>query len=119
MNYAQARQRQSNGRWDWTTMNDGRVWRSEPCSDHEDGHATAEEAEHHFWEYELDTARRFVVPDDQAGTLSRCLVCLSFTASHVRLADGYTTYQLCPDHHDRASLEQVHPFSPGRQLIHS
>ena len=119
MNYAQARQRQSDGRWDWTTMNDGRVWRSAPCSSHEDGHATPEDAERHFWDYELDSVRRFVVPDDQAATLEHCQVCTAFTASHVRFADGYTTFFVCPDHQDRASLERAHPFVAGRMVIHS
>lgn len=119
MNYAQARQRQSDGRWDWTTMNDGRVWPSAPCSTHEDGHATQEEAERHHWDYELDTVRRFEVPDHQAGSLERCRICKAFTASHVRFADGYTTIFLCPDHQDRASLEQGYPFAPNRQVIHS
>ncbi len=119
MNYAQARQRETNQRWDWTTMNDGRVWASAPCSQHTDGHATAEEAERHFWEYELDTVRRFVVSDDEAASLERCLACSAFTASHVRFADGYTTFFLCPDHQDRAALERVHPFVADRRIIHS
>lgn len=119
MNYAGARQRQSDGRWDWTTMHDGRVWRSGPCISHDDGHATQEEAERHFWEDELATVRRFVVPDDDAVTLKRCAVCSVFTASHVRFADGFTTFDLCPDHQDRASLEKVYPFEAGRQIIHS
>jgi hypothetical protein len=107
MNYAQARQR------------DDRIWRSGPCREHDDGHATSEEAERHFWEYEIEHASRFVVPNDQAGQLLRCAICSAFTASTVRLDDGYTTFILCPDHQDRASLEQVHPFESGRTLIYS
>lgn len=119
MNYAEARQRKSDGRWNWTTMNDGRIWTSAPCTGHDDGHVTREEAERHFWEYELDSVRRFEIANDDAVTLQRCQICSAFTASHVRLADGYTTFMLCPDHQDRASLEQVHPFKAGRQLMHS
>jgi len=119
MNYAEARQRQSDGRWDWTTRNDDRIWRSSPCSAHEDGHATREEAERHHWEYELDNVRRFVVADAGAVTLERCQICSVFTASHVRFADGYTMFFLCSIHQDRASLEQVHPFVPCVSIIHS
>lgn len=116
MNYAQARQRESDKRWDWTTMNDGRVWRSAPCTDHDDGHATAEEAERHFWESEVSDGWRV---EQMAGTQRECAICGAWTQDLVRLHDGYTSFVLCPDHQDRASIETVHPFSTGRQLMHS
>jgi hypothetical protein len=117
MNYAQARQRESNKRWDWTVRNDDRIWRSGPCAAHEDGHATAEEAERHYWEWETDPATYHV--GEYAGTQHECLICKAWTSAYVRLRDGYTSFVLCPGHQDRASVEQVHPCTPGMSQIYS
>jgi hypothetical protein len=117
MNYAQARQRESDGRWDWTVRNDDRIWASGPCADHADGHATAEEAERHYWEWEHDPTTYHV--GEYAGAQHECLACKTWTSSYVRLRDGYTTFVLCPDHQDRASVDQVHPFKAGMQHIYS
>ena len=117
MNYAQARQRQSDGRWAWTVKNDDRVWASGPCADHEDSHETAEEAERHYWEWELDPSTYHV--GTYASGQYECQLCQNWTSSFVRLADGYTTFTLCPDHQNRASVEQVHPFVAGRMLVYS
>lgn len=53
MNYHEARQTKDKSGWDWTTMNDGQIWRSGACADHgPGGHATREEAERHFYDGE-------------------------------------------------------------------
>lgn len=56
MNYYSARQRRD-GRWDWTSMNDGAIRRAGPCVNHYEGHATKGEAERHFYDSELDSLR--------------------------------------------------------------
>lgn len=117
MNYAQARQRQPDGRWDWTVMNDGRVWRSVPCFDHSDGHTTQEEAERHYYDWEHDPSSYYI--GSYAGAQYECLICKVWTSAYVRLRDGYTTFTLCPNHQNRSSVDQVHPFVPGMQHIYS
>ena len=47
MNYYAARQRETDGRWDWTQMNDGHIWATGACADNTCMHATKEEAEPH------------------------------------------------------------------------
>ena len=116
MNYAAARQRESNKRWDWTVENDDRVWRSEPCTSHEDGHATREGAERHFWEWEM--AQSFSVTNEQRH-LRQCQICNAWTEARVLMYDGYTMHVLCSIHQNRPSLEKLHPFVPGRTLIYS
>jgi hypothetical protein len=116
MNYAEARQRESDKRWDWTVRNDDRIWRSEPCSGHEDGHETREEAERHFWEWEM--AQPFSVFVEERH-LRRCEICNEWTDARVRMYDGYKTLVLCSIHQNRLSIEQLYPFAPGRALIYS
>lgn len=97
-------------------MNDGRVWRSGPCFDHTDGHATQEEAERHFWEYEMALPRRVCLnPEEQR----KCEICGAWTQDRVRREGDYRSDVLCGDHQDQASYEALHPFVPGRQVIES
>lgn len=116
MNYAQARQRESDGRWDYTVRNDDRIWRTGYCADHEDGHATKEEAEKHFYDYELDQPFRIYEDINQQA---KCVVCGEWTQNRVMLYDGYTTYILCKDHQTKEDLMKVRPFTPGMSSIYS
>lgn len=116
MNYAAARQRQSNGRWDWTVRNDDRIWRVAPCDDHEDGHATREEAERHHWEYEMARPIRvFQDPDEQR----KCEVCSAWTHDRVKQEGDWHQIVLCSEHQTREAIEQLRPFSPGQTVIYS
>lgn len=65
MNHYQARQREHDKRWDWTSMNDEVIRRWPPCTDHDDGHATAELAERHFFDYEATHLKEGSVGDDE------------------------------------------------------
>lgn len=62
MNYYQARQRKDK-RWDFTCRNDDQIWPVPPCSEHEDGHATADEADRHFYDYEAAHLRDYAIKD--------------------------------------------------------
>jgi len=69
VNYYQARQRESDKRWDWTCKNDDQVWAMPPCSGHKDGHETAEQAVLHFFSYE---AEHLTEHEIAADTQHRC-----------------------------------------------
>lgn len=114
MNYYKARQRKGDGRWDWTRMNDGRIWASAPCSGHADGHATREEAERHYYDHRLETAREYEYPDVQR----RCQLCEAWTQKSLGWPDG-PTYDLCDDHRNREGLARVYEFAPGLQIASS
>lgn len=116
MNYAEARQRQTDGLWDWTVRNDGSIWPAASCAS-KCGHATREEAERHYWEWKHDPATYYI--GAYVDSQHNCLVCGNWTQSFVRLRDGYTTFVLCPSHQDRASVDQVHPFTPNTAHIYS
>ena len=122
MNYAQARQRSfSDGTpqdlWDWSTMNDGRAWVSNPCN-HSCRHATREEAERHFYDYCLEQAQ--VHPQERE--MRRCRVCNAWTRNQLGNIQMWLLLQpewLCDAHLTREFLAQVQPFAPGYTLVHS
>jgi len=116
MNYAQARKRALDGRWDWTVKNDNDIWRAPCCRAHTEGHETAIDAERCYWNWELDQPAHVYVDETSQ---QKCVVCSVWTTARLRLGDGYTTFVLCESHQDRASLEIAYPFEPGRQLIYS
>lgn len=127
MNYAQARERLSpegtpRGLWDWTVRNDDNIWRHACCREHsatQDGHPTQVEAERCHWEYKLTHVKFYVVAPGDADSLGRCKICRTFTASFANSYDGYGRDTLCPEHHTREALEQLHPFVAGHTEIYS
>ena len=62
MNYFEPRQvdpqadRPDAGRWRYTCMNDGQIWAVGYCAGGCEGHATADDANQHQREYEIDNA---------------------------------------------------------------
>jgi hypothetical protein len=140
MNYHQARQRQSDGKWAWTTMNDGRIWTSGGCVTWPDGeptmeqaisgkgiksgtphaHDTKEEAERCFYDYEAARLRETGAPKDQAHDLHRCEFpgCAEWTSQGLTghlLGDA----DLCDAHRNAEGWRVVHPFSPGISITAS
>lgn len=148
MNYEQARQRKSDGRWDWTNLNDGFTYRTGYCAAfkpmaeicasigmpvnpdkaarhdrfatkyHTDGHATREEAERCHYEYVLDNELR----EFQVGedTQHKCEMpnCPNWTQAGM-FVGNWETHMLCDEHRNRAGIESVHPFEPNVSEIHS
>ena len=133
MNYLKPRQRQSDQRWDYTQMNDGRIhpigycagfreytheqrnaflmsdkWYEEYVSRkaeyHEDGHATPEEAAACYKRYELDTSLRF---GESSSTKHKCEVCEEWTTKHA-MVGGYTHITLCDAHATSEEVEKLY-----------
>jgi len=113
MNYYQARQRKD-GRWDFTCKNDDRVWPAGLCAQHTDGHATAVEAEQHFYDGEVAGLREYEVLDQQL----KCAVCGAWTGKGLR-ARHLGEVMLCDTHRMPAGFTQAHPFAPGIQIVSS
>lgn len=118
MNYYESRQRQTDGRWDWTVMNDGRIRRATPCLQHEDGHATREEAERHFWEHEIATAVSVNAPQNEKYRCEAPPGCRDWTQMGWQIRH-HSPVWLCPLHHSREVLKHLHPFKPGQKIISS
>ena len=118
MNYDQARQRQSDGRWNWTTFNKRiGTFRSGPCRDHEDGHATKEDAERHFYDDGLADVR-----ESKSSSWHGCAVCDAPTKNWIGspgMDGAIPKTPLCDEHRTREQLAELHPFRPGMSLMHS
>lgn len=113
MNYLQARERHDGGGWHFTAMNDGVIWPIGNCSQHPP-HATQEEAERCYYEWELDTAMYSSPADPPA--LHRCEVpeCGDFTGASARYGWSIRAdVSLCAKHLNRDGLALAHPFTPG------
>lgn len=112
MNYYEARKR-SDGKWDWTCMNDGRIWKTAPCADHENGHATKAEAERHFYNYELCRLREVA---SMPKEMHQCDApgCATYThKGFVGMKLFTETTWLCKLHFSREVVPGIHPFSEG------
>ncbi len=131
MNHLCAKQRQADGRWDYTCNGhpygycrqytpipeDGSMGipaeiakqeneKMEPFLEkfHDIGHATEAEARECYKQYILDTKLRLVpVEPVNASQQNRCEVCKRFTACHVTIGP-YRMFTLCPDHQNRETL---------------
>ena len=126
MNYDQARElRDENGhgtgRWHFTNRNDDRIRPIGYCAHSCPGHDTSEGAERHYWQWELDEAELgkppAVVPGVADGRVS-CKLCQEPATATFRMPGGWEAWPICPMHFNRASLQELHPFQPGRQIIH-
>jgi len=132
VNYLKARQRQSTKRWDYTQMNDGRVWpigycggfreytpeqRQTYCMNdtwyakyeankdkyHEDGHPSSVEACACYKRYELDESLRF---DVDSQSKQKCEVCGEWT-EHRAMIGGYQYFVVCEKHANREEVEKL------------
>lgn len=127
MQHMKARQRQHDGRWDYTTEWQGRIspigychkfidfdptrdvvspeqieeHRASAHKYHTEGHATAEEAVDCYEEYLLD---HYLHEADSQDEQRKCEVCGTWTTRqmHVR----YTIAALCPEHATREEMKK-------------
>ena len=128
MNYYQARQRETTKRWDWTCMNDGKVWAVPPCSDHEGGHATAEEAVLHFFAYEVEHLTEHELGTDDEQHRCEWVIlggdkrCPNWTTKWLE-ARGWSGHQfLCDEHRvpsNWAFLNKLSGDASGYQIMSS
>lgn len=117
--YSYSARRRSNGRWDWTCLCDRRIWKTGPCADHEDGHATKIEAERHFYDHEVahlievKSASMTMHPCDAPG-------CATFAhRGYVGQKLFKETTWLCNLHMVRDVMPGIHPFKEGIDLWES
>lgn len=116
MNYYKARQRVHDKRWDWTCMNDGRIWKSPPCTEHEDGHPSEEEAERHFYAHELGRLRETSLGWD-AQVRCEAPGCREWTERGLVGIRYFTTpIYLCRAHRSRKVVEALHPYVEGLEI---
>lgn len=110
MNYLAARQRQSDGRWDYTSHND-RYGTHAIGYCHQAGgghHATQAEAEMCYREYLMDNAV-YDVEERDAKRQCKMPGCEVWTQNMARVGQ-YQYYHLCKDHMNRESLPKVVPL---------
>ena len=122
MNYLKARQRQIDGRWNYTSMNDGEIYaigychafhefdNSIPVTEQEKekhqanshkyhtiGHATEEEACECYRQYLLD--HRLHLNKEMGDQQKKCHICGVWTDQFAEI--GINWYPLCPEHNTR------------------
>lgn len=144
MNYHQARQR-TDGKWAWTTMNDGRISTSGGCVTWPEGqpetieeavgpnrkpigephaHETREEAERCFYDYEAGRLREHSGPEAErhrcewAHTVTGTR-CENWTSKWLepRLLGGMSW--LCDEHRTAWHWRALHPFTPNISITAS
>jgi len=109
VNYYAARQRQDNGKWDFTCMNDGRGRPVGYCAEAGGSHHdTEEEAQACYRKYLLDTRVRYRShKEGEAGTYEKCKVCGKLTNGYAEVGH-LSIYFLCQEHQTREALEEVY-----------
>lgn len=136
MNYHKARERSDKSGWAWTTMNDGRVWTSGGCITWPDGeptveqslagtgplpgephaHATSEEADRCFYEFEAGRLREHEMLDTQHRCeFPGCSAWTSKTLAARLLGEA----DLCDEHRTPDGWRAVHPFHPNLSITAS
>lgn len=98
MNYYDARQRESDKKWDYTKMNDGKVWPVGYCGESGGGHHDdADSARECYTKYLLDKRMRLDL--QSADAQHRCEICGEFTQGHAEV--DHRTFTLCDAHRTR------------------
>src|SRR5260221_6767726 len=143
MNYDEPRQRESDRRWDYTSMNDRVIhpigychaynppspddWLYQTSKDywddlaqhkdkfHIDGHATPEEASDCYRQYLLDNRLDF---NRRMDVYRPCQIYCALTNLHVYV-DGWSKAILCVQHQNRESVEALWPAGVVIQSMHS
>lgn len=118
MNYHEARQRSDGSGWAWTTMNDGAIWTSGGChtAGEPHAHATREEAERCFYDYEAGQ----LVEREYADTQHRCQFpdCTNWTSKFLE-AGLLGAKELCDEHRNADGWRAANPFAPGLSITAS
>jgi hypothetical protein len=81
----------------------------EPFKDkfHAGGHATSEEAQECYRQYQLDHELEFFnKPQEEADRLNRCVVCREFTAGLATLGN-FQHWPLCATHQTREAVAEL------------
>lgn len=113
MNYYEARQRKD-GVWHWTVMNDNVLRPSQPCTE-DCQHQTREEAERHFYEYEVANLR---TQEFEAWHKCEAEGCETLTNKVMTPRHGGGV-DLCDVHRTAEQYRVLRPFKAGVQIISS
>lgn len=81
---------------------------------HADGHATADEADRCFYDYQLDHLR----PLEFSGAQYPCAVCGAWSQQGLE-AEQLSDAILCADHANREGYAQARPFHAGISVVSS
>jgi hypothetical protein len=116
VNYYSARQRAHDKKWDWTCLNNKQIWKTGPCAEHEDGHATKVEAERHFYDHELKKLKEVTSGNRE---MHKCDAPGCGTFTHMGLVGQHwftDTTWLCALHKVKDVVSMMHPFKEGIEI---
>lgn len=119
MNYYAARQRIGENRWDWTVEHDKVITRSGPCVLHGDGHATKEEAERHFYDWDLQTMAVYVENDPKIMHQCDAPGCKTPTDKGLATRHRWKVQWFCDLHRIKEIFVTLNPFKPGIMITQS
>jgi hypothetical protein len=107
MNYYDARQRQSDQKWDFTCQNDNRIWAVGKCADKQCNHDTPDEARACYGQWLIDNRLEL-----EAGTLHKQWVeCEVEGCDHdtdtVSRVGQYYRFMLCQTHRTKEQVAKM------------
>lgn len=107
MNYYDARQLETSGRWHYTCKNDGRIWPVGYCRDHPEGHEIEAEARNCYREY-LIRERTQYQDGVSATSQHKCRECQTWTTGYATVGES-ALYELCDDHRNEMIIRKLYP----------
>lgn len=119
MKYFRARQRLVDKRWDWTVDQDQVIAKAGPCVLHSDGHATREEAERHFYDWDLQTLLTFTEGNEKTKHECEAPGCKTLTDRGLATRFRWKVQWFCDLHRVKPIYEMLNPFEPGIEIQQS
>lgn len=118
MRYYAARLR-TDGRWDWTVERDKVITVDGPCVTHTDGHPTKEEAERHFYEWDIKTLGLITESDDKLFHGCEAPECKTHTTIGFVTRYRWKPQWFCDLHRVKEIYIMLNPFKPGVMITQS
>lgn len=117
MNYYAARQHLETKTWCFTYINNGEIYTASCCLDHDiTGHATKEEAEKCFYDYEINNLYTSKMMSYEKCQVKKCGKLTNLSLSPKR---SYSMTFLCKKHCNKKGYMQANPFAKGITIISS
>lgn len=104
------------GRWAWTVDEGGQISTAGPCVLHGDGHLTKEQAERHFYDFDIQTLTE--VAEKHPNKSHDCHIpwCGVFTSRGLATRHSTEPMWLCSEHRFRHIYTMLRPFEPGIEV---